>query len=132
MTDEAFPHRFYAWITRQARDPHMMIDDEQDIAVTVIDEDGEYVRSLAVGKSLLSALQSADVPIGSVCGGMMCCGTCHVYLEQPGAGAPGIDPDEIALLEDNPTYRPGRSRLACQVTVTAALAGRTIVIAPEN
>lgn len=108
-----------------------MIDDEQDIAVTVIDEDGEQVRSLAVGRTLLSALQSADVPIGSVCGGMMCCGTCHVYLEQSDADQE-IDPDEIALLEDNPTYRPGRSRLACQVTVTPALMGRTIVIAPEN
>jgi len=103
---------------------------KHDIMVTVIDEDGERPTSLSTGKSLLSALQSANVPIGSVCGGQMSCGTCHVYLEG-GAGVSGLNPQEMGLLEAHPAYRAGHSRLACQVVVTAALAGTRIEISPD-
>jgi ferredoxin, 2Fe-2S len=102
---------------------------EAAIDVTIVDEDGERPVSLEPGVSLLNALQANGVPIGAVCGGQMSCGTCHVYLED--VGSVTLDSDEIDLLESTSVYRPGRSRLACQVKVTTALARQAIEIAPE-
>lgn len=106
-----------------------MVESDATIAVTVLDEDGARQVRLDVGKTLLAALQAAEVPIGSVCGGQMSCGTCHVYLDADSAAAP--EPEESDLLEDSPGYRPNRSRLACQVAVTGTLSGRLIQIAPD-
>lgn len=108
-----------------------MIETTDKIAITVRDEQGERLVALPVGGTLLAALQGAGVPIGSVCGGQMSCGTCHVYLEQQDPTGTGVDPDETALLEDGPAHSPDRSRLACQVLVVPAMAGQTIEIAPD-
>lgn len=61
----------------------------------------------------------------------MACGTCHVYIGDKTKSAE-LDLDEIVLLEEHSAYREDYSRLACQVTVTAALAGQRIEIAPED
>lgn len=109
-----------------------MLQTDQQIAVTVVDEGVSRAASLAVGETLLKALQMAGVPIGSVCGGTMSCGTCHVYLDGQMGGPAGPTPNEVGLLEEHGDYRPGRSRLACQVIVTGSMADRLIEIAPEN
>jgi len=106
-------------------------DLSEKILVTVLDEGVEREATLGTGRSLLSALQSSYIPIGSVCGGQMSCGTCHVYLPAEAASGVTPDPDETELLEDGPGYRPGHSRLACQVIVTAAMDGMIVEIAPE-
>nr|WP_298725588.1 2Fe-2S iron-sulfur cluster-binding protein [uncultured Steroidobacter sp.] len=108
---------------------------EQDAALTlrVVDDDGERTIEAQAGRSLLKSLQDASVPVGSVCGGQMACGTCHVFVEPIGGGAQQVPSrDEITLLEYSRHYRPGVSRLACQVEVTPALCERRIVIAPED
>jgi 2Fe-2S ferredoxin len=105
-----------------------MENDEGCVVVTIIDGDDKRTTSLPVGEALLNALQSAGVPIASICGGQMSCGTCHVYLE---TNALPLDVDEISLLDVNPAYKQGRSRLACQVRVTAAMAGQRIEIVPD-
>ena len=109
-----------------------MLQTCQQIAVTVVDEGVSRAASLAVGETLLKALQMAGVPIGSVCGGTMSCGTCHVYVDGQVAGLADPVRDELELLEGQGAYRSGRSRLACQVVVTEAMTGRPIEIAPEN
>ena len=101
------------------------------IMITVVDEGVAREAVLDTGQSLLGALQSSNIPIGSVCGGQMSCGTCHVYLPEAETSDAPIDPDETALLEDVPGYRPGRSRLACQVKLTAAMNHMRIEIAPD-
>jgi 2Fe-2S ferredoxin len=108
-----------------------MKNNEGCVIVTIIDEDDKRTRSLPVGETLLSALQSAGIPIESICGGQMSCGMCHVYLETNAPDAPPADTDEISFLEANPSYRQGRSRLACQVIVTTAMAGQRIEIVPD-
>jgi len=108
-----------------------MIETTDKIAVTVRDEGGERLVSLPVGETLLAGLQAANVPIGSVCGGQMSCGTCHVYLERQDPAVAGVDPDETALLEDVSAHRPDHSRLACQVLVVALMAGQTVEIASD-
>ena len=97
-----------------------MLQTCQQIAVTVVDEGVSRAASLA------------GVPIGSVCGGTMSCGTCHVYVDGQVAGLADPVRDELELLEGQGAYRSGRSRLACQVVVTEAMTGRPIEIAPEN
>ena len=101
------------------------------IMITVVDEGVAREAVLDTGQSLLGALQSSNIPIGSVCGGQRSCGTCHVYLPKAETSDAPIDPDETALLEDVPGYRPGRSRLACQVKLTAAMNHMRIEIAPD-
>lgn len=99
----------------------------------VLDDFGERTIQVALGRTLLKSLQEANVAVGSVCGGQMACGTCHVFVEpirERPEEAPGVD--EISLLEYSRHYRPGQSRLACQVEVTAALASARIVIAPDD
>ena len=101
------------------------------IMVTVVDEGVAREAVLDTGQSLLGALQSSNIPIGSVCGGQMSCGTCHVYLPEGEPSDAPADPDETALLEDVPGYLPGRSRLACQVQLTAAMNHMRVEIAPD-
>ncbi len=80
--------------------------------------DGGAPRELdaAPHPHLMACLVAAGLPVDAVCGGMCSCGTCHVVPTQAVAlrlGDPGDD--EIALLEHEPTYVPGRSRLSCQL-----------------
>jgi 2Fe-2S ferredoxin len=108
---------------------------EQDTALTllVVDDYGERTIEVQAGRSLLKSLQDASVGVGSVCGGQMACGTCHVFLEPLRGGADEApSADEVTLLEYSRHYRPGVSRLACQVEVTPALVDKRIVIAPED
>ena len=101
------------------------------IMITVVDEGVAREAILDTGQSLLGALQSSNIPIGSVCGGQMSCGTCHVYLLEAETSDTPIDSDETALLEDVPGYRPGHSRLACQVKLTTAMNHMRVEIAPD-
>lgn len=57
------------------------------------------------------------------CGGQAMCATCHVYVKEPYLDR--LDPvseDEDEMLECTATPRDAsRSRLGCQITMTAAL-----------
>jgi ferredoxin, 2Fe-2S len=108
-----------------------MTETSGTLTIQVTDEDGSRSVLLPLGETLLAALQKAGVPVGSVCGGQMSCGTCHVYLEDHGGTRDLPSEDERLLLEDHPDYRPGRSRLACQVLVTSVLKGQQVEIAPD-
>lgn len=79
------------------------------------------------GESVMLAAINNGVPgIDADCGGACSCGTCHVFLEPRWldvAGEPGEY--EEPMLDMNPDRRPG-SRLACQITVSAALDGMVV------
>jgi ferredoxin, 2Fe-2S len=86
-----------------------------------------------LGLSLLHALQTAGISIGSVCGGEMSCGVCHVYLFGPADGTLNERRiGETELLEFSEHFQPSRSRLACQVRVDGSLAGYSIDVAPDD
>ena len=77
------------------------------------------------GMTLMEVATAACVPgIVAECGGSMACGTCHIYVDPgwfsrlpaPASGEEGM----LAFVEGG--RRPG-SRLSCQITVTADMAG---------
>jgi len=68
----------------------------------------------------------------ALCGGCCSCATCHVYVDDSFAGKlPAISEDESDLL-DSSDHRNASSRLSCQLTVTPAIDGLRVKIAPED
>ena len=82
------------------------------------------------GETLLRALQRAQAPVQSICGGQASCGACRVEIEADWIGRlPAVGKVEAALLEflDDPV--PGH-RLACQLHLGPALDGLGLTLAP--
>jgi ferredoxin len=103
------------------------------IGIRFIARDGSVREATAEeGTSLLAAAQLADQPLEGTCDGDMACATCHVLIDPadfarlPRASAAEEDMLDLAYA----TTRT--SRLACQVTLTAALDGMTVRIPPGN
>ncbi len=68
----------------------------------------------------------------ALCGGCCSCATCHIYVDAAFADKVGaLDPDENDLL-DSSSHRDTRSRLSCQIAMTAELDGLRVTIAPED
>lgn len=85
------------------------------------------------GVTLMEALRDNGMDeLLALCGGCCSCATCHVYVEPDFAGAmPPRSEDENDLL-DSSDHKTDESRLSCQVSVTAALNGLRVTIAPED
>jgi 2Fe-2S ferredoxin len=100
--------------------------------VTYIAHDGT-VRSVevAAGRSVMQGAVDNNIPgIDADCGGECACATCHVFIEEAWREATGTAGEiEDTMLGFAATRQPN-SRLACQITVTAALDG-LIVRTPE-
>ncbi len=85
----------------------------------------------ADGTVMMEALRDAGL-IEATCGGAASCGTCHVYFADQALTGQQTE-DEGYMLEglaDFVEVTP-RSRLACQVSMTAGLDGAKLTIAPE-
>lgn len=80
------------------------------------------------GQSLMQAAIAANVPgIEADCGGLLTCGTCHVFVHEPHASAlPPAGEDENGMLDFTATPRRPNSRLSCQIDLTDALDGLTV------
>lgn len=66
----------------------------------------------------------------ALCGGIMACATCHVYIDEKwlaSVGAPGKD--ELEILEGS-GFQKENSRLSCQINVNESLDGLSIELAP--
>ena len=83
--------------------------------------------------SLLQIIRDSGIDeIQALCGGFASCGTCHVYVDPEWLDRlPPIDIDEDGMLACS-SHRSERSRLACQIRFTDALAGLSLTIAPEE
>ncbi|WP_422932608.1 hypothetical protein [Sphingobium cupriresistens] len=65
-------------------------------------------------------------------GGCCSCATCHIFVEDgPLDALPEVTADENDLL-DSSDHRNDKSRLACQLIYSDALAGLRVQIAPED
>jgi len=99
------------------------------IRVTLIDAHGG-ARTIEgrIGKSLMEAALSAGIDgIVAECGGTCTCATCHVYVDPAfGAKLPPPDSDERALLAMTAAPATADSRLACQITLDAAVDGLVV------
>jgi 2Fe-2S ferredoxin len=66
-----------------------------------------------IGTSILEASHAAGAQVGSACGGVCACSTCHVYVKQGlDALAPASDREED-IMDKAFDVRPN-SRLGCQ------------------
>ena len=85
------------------------------------------VLQVAAGVSLMRAAVDNNVPgIDADCGGMCACATCHVFVDPEWAGPAGPrNASEQEMLNFAADLRDN-SRLACQITVTAALDGMVV------
>jgi 2Fe-2S ferredoxin len=85
------------------------------------------------GQSLMQAAVAANVPgIEADCGGLMTCGTCHVYVREPFASQlPLPEQDEDTMLDFTAAQRRPNSRLSCQIALDASLDGLTVDL-PDN
>lgn len=96
--------------------------------IIFIAHDGEsHEAPLAEGQSLMQIATRNGVPgIDGDCGGVCACGTCHVIVDSAWAALTGPrGADEEQMLGMAPERQP-TSRLACQITVSAAMDGLTV------
>lgn len=104
------------------------------VTLTVRTRDGtETALEGEVGLSVMEVIRENGMDeLLALCGGCCSCATCHVYVDQDFAHLlPAMSEDENDLL-DSSDHRDGRSRLSCQLAVTAALEGLRVEIAPED
>ena len=103
------------------------------IGLKIIDRAGTaHELHAAQDTPLMETLRDQGLVDGA-CGGNCACATCHVYVEADWyAKLPPADSFESDLLKAGGHYRPGSSRLACQIHANAALDGIPLVIAPEE
>jgi ferredoxin, 2Fe-2S len=69
-----------------------------------------------VGTTLLAAAGRAHAPLGSACGGVCACSTCHVYVEAGGSLLSAPEDDEEDRLDSAFDVRMN-SRLGCQARI---------------
>jgi 2Fe-2S ferredoxin len=103
------------------------------VSVTVTDRNGMTKREqLNVGERLMIELANAGYDIDITCGGVINCGTCHVYVDDEWIGRLSTPSDEESdLLSGLGTCR-ATSRLSCQIVMTAPLDGLELTIAPRE
>lgn len=83
--------------------------------------------------SLMEALRDGGVDeLLALCGGCCSCATCHVILPPDVFAALGLPSDDEDDLLDSSEHRTDRSRLSCQVPVSALPDDCTVTIAPED
>ena len=100
----------------------------------VVNQSGEETTvDAAEGRTLMEIIRDNGFDeMLALCGDCCSCATCHVHIDPAFVGAiPAMSEDENDLL-DSSDHRNEFSRLACQVPMTAALAGAKITIAKED
>lgn len=98
------------------------------VRVTYIDQDGTAsVVEASEGASLMeTAVRNGIATIEGECGGALACATCHVHIPEEWRAVTGeASADEREMLEFGIEVDE-RSRLSCQIPVTAAMDGITI------
>ena len=103
--------------------------------ITYRDPNGRtHVVEVAVGLTVMEGARDNDIPgILADCGGACACSTCHVYVDPawverlPPQGEMEADMLEFACEPD-----PVRSRLTCQLRVTADMDGLVVTIPAQQ
>ena len=102
--------------------------------IKVVQRDGRESEITADGSlSLMEALRDAGYDeVLALCGGCCSCATSHVQLDDASlAHLAAMSEDENDLL-DSSDHRTSRSRLSCQIAVSALPAGAIVTIAAED
>jgi len=70
-----------------------------------------------IGTSILDASRAAGAQVGSACGGVCACSTCHVYVKQGLDALKAASDREEDIMDKAFDVRPN-SRLGCQSAIT--------------
>ena len=84
---------------------------------------------MPVGRTIMEAAKELDLPeIPADCGGCQACGTCHIHVDDVWLGKLKIKENSLeqSLLEYEPDYIEGVSRLACQIQLNDELDNVTV------
>ena len=78
-------------------------------------------------------IRDLDNSVDAICGGLCSCATCHVFVDPAWmAKLPPRSDEEAELLGDLSSFNESQSRLSCQLTVSDALDGLVLTVAPEE
>ncbi len=83
------------------------------------------------GKTLLEIAEEHEIKLGSACGGVCGCSSCHCYVRQGGESLEEMDDAEEDRLDMGFDVQPS-SRLACQVKVPAEPEDLVVEISEES
>ena len=102
--------------------------------IHAVDRHGNsHVIHPTLNGSLMEALRDARLPVAAICGGAISCATCHVYLDESDfRGLGEALEEELELLIESPHFKPGESRLSCQIRVEELPNAMVVRLAPEN
>ena len=104
------------------------------IKLVVTDREGQVLSVDAhAGISVMENIRELDNSVEAICGGLCACATCHVYIDPdwfPRLQSPAGE--EQDLLQSLTGFNEARSRLSCQVEVSAELDGMALTIGPEE
>lgn len=100
--------------------------------ITFIDPEGARREVEAEpGKTLLEIAEEHDVKLGSACGGVCACSSCHCYIRQGLDSLPEMSEAEEDRLDMGFDVRP-YSRLGCQVKVPEDSEDMVVEISEES
>lgn len=103
--------------------------------ITYIEHNGKvHVVDVPVGNTLMEGGRNAGVEgIVAECGGACSCSTCHVYVHPEWVDRllPKEDMEED-MLDFAPAMDAARSRLGCQIRITAELDGLVVNVPEEQ
>lgn len=84
------------------------------------------------GDTLMEVLREYEWGVPAICGGLMACGTCQVYLDDAWLDKfPPKDPEEQDLLDEFDSTQVN-SRLSCQMHLDNRHNGLIVTIAPDE
>src|SRR5437773_1183968 len=103
-----------------------------ELHVTTREGDTKTVHGRS-GMSTMEVIREAGFDeLMALCGGELCCATCHVYVDPAFADRlPAMSEDEDELLDSSDHREPG-SRLSCQLPFGDELDELRVTIAPED
>jgi 2Fe-2S ferredoxin len=100
--------------------------------ITYIDPEGARREVKAEpGKTLLEIAEENDVKLGSACGGVCACSSCHCYIRQGADSLEEMSEAEEDRLDMGFDVRP-YSRLGCQVKVPEDAEDLVVEISQES
>ena len=86
------------------------------IYVKLVGENNYQEIEAEIGDTVKDAVEYELNPDDwAMCGGCLCCATCHVYVEK--GDYPDIDQSETIVLEDLGINQEDNSRLSCQIEI---------------
>lgn len=103
------------------------------VKLVVTDKDGCDVEVDArPGLSVMENIRDLPRSVEAICGGLCSCATCHVFIAPEWIAR--LSPrrfEERLMLSGSPWFDVERSRLSCQIKVTAELEGLRFTVAPD-